>query len=115
MHGAQVLLDATDFRDSISRSYYAVLDAADAALIAKGFTPRSHEGSISLFSRHFVKNGSVDQKFGGLFNRMKKARERADYEREVVFEKEDAEYWLDIAKEFVSTIENLLPKLLEEK
>ena len=115
LHAAQVLIDSGEYRDSISRSYYAVLDAADAALIAKGFTPRSHEGSIALFGAHFVKKGLVDKDFGALFKRMSKIRKSADYDRETAFTKDDAEYWFKLARDFVDTIENLLPTLLEGK
>lgn len=115
LEAAQMLLDAGHYRDSISRSYYAVLDAADAALIAKGFTPRSHEGSISLFGAHFVKKGLVEKEFGNFFNRIKKARNDADYNRDMKFTKEDTADWFERARDFVETIEKLLPTLLEEK
>ncbi|MCX7840926.1 MAG: HEPN domain-containing protein [Anaerolineae bacterium] len=114
LHSAQVLIDAGEYRDSISRSYYAVLDAADAALIIKGITPHSHEGTLVLFSVHFVKKGLVQKDFGVLFKRMRKARQQADYSRQIVFTKEDAEYWFALAREFVETIEQSLPKWLEE-
>lgn len=114
LHSAQVLIDAGEYRDSISRSYYAVLDAADAALIIKGITPHSHEGTLMLFGVHFVKKGLVQKDFGALFKRMRKARQQADYNRQVVFTKDDAEYWFALAREFVETIESSLPKWLEE-
>jgi len=115
MHAAQALIESGDYRDSISRSYYAVLDAAAAALIAKGFTPKSHEGSIALFGAHFAKTGLVNKDFASLFNRMSKIRKEADYNRQATFDKSDADYWFKLAKEFVDTIETLLPTLLEEK
>lgn len=115
LHAAEALIRSEDYRDSISRSYYAVLDAADAALIAKGFTPRSHEGSLTMFGVHFIKKGLVDKEFGGLFHRMSEARKKADYNRLLTFAKEDAEYWFDLAKKFVDTIEDLLPRLLAEE
>jgi len=113
LHGAQLLLDGGDYRDSISRSYYAVLDAADAALIVKGFTPHSHEGSITLFGAHFVKSGLVPKDFGNLFRRIHKTRNDADYNPQIKFTRDDAERWFNQAQKFVSTIETLLPSLLE--
>jgi uncharacterized protein (UPF0332 family) len=92
-----------------------VLDAVDVALIVKGITPRSHEGSIGLFGAHFAKAGLVQKDFGALFNRMSKARKSADYDCEATFTKDDAEYWFKLAKDFVDTIETLLPALLEGK
>jgi len=55
----------------------------------------------------------IDKRFGRLFHYMKDARGNADYERRTgVFTKGDAEHWLTQAREFVSTIETLLPILL---
>lgn len=112
---AQSLIESGHYRDSISRSYYAALDAADAALIARGFTPKSHEGSITLFGAQIAKKGWVDKDFASLFNRMNKVRKEADYNRQATFTQSDAEHWFQSAQEFVDTLENLLPKLLEEK
>lgn len=112
---AQVLLNSDLYRDSISRSYYTVLDAADAALIAKGFTPKSHEGTITLFGAHFVKVGLVPKDYDSLFRRIHKARNDADYKPQIKFTRDDAERWFNRAQIFVDTIDTLLPRLLEEK
>ena len=46
LESAKVLLDIKNFNDSISRSYYAILDAATACLIKKDIIPKSHSGAI---------------------------------------------------------------------
>lgn len=110
-----VFLESGGFhRVAISRAYYAFLDAADGALVAKGFTPKSHAGTISLFGLHFVDTGLVDRKYGRWFNLAKKARLDADYERNKVFTAEDAREAIAQATEFVETIEKLLPSLWGE-
>jgi len=110
-----VFLESGGFhRIAISRAYYAFLDAADGALVAKGFTPKSHAGTISLFGLHFVDTGLVDRKYGRWFNLAKKARLDADYERDKVFTAEDAREAIAQATEFVETIERLLPSLWGE-
>lgn len=36
LHSAKILLEASQYRDSVSRSYYAFLDVANAMLLTKG-------------------------------------------------------------------------------
>ncbi|TEU19002.1 MAG: HEPN domain-containing protein [Anaerolineales bacterium] len=110
-----VFLESGGFhRIAVSRAYYAFLDAADGALVAKGFTPKSHADTISLFGLQFVETGLVDRKYGRWFNLAKKARLDADYERHKVFTAEDAREAIEQATEFVEVIEKLLPSLREE-
>jgi len=56
---AEAALQIGSYRDSISRSYYAFLDTATAALITKDLVPQSHAGAIRLFGLHFVKSGII--------------------------------------------------------
>lgn len=114
LKSAELLLKSGQFRDSLSRSYYAFLDAADALLLTKKLRPKSHAGSITLFSAHFIKKGVIDKKYGRWFGRIERARWEADYEREKTFTREDAEEVLKEAKEFVKAVEKLWPKLLKK-
>ena|SRR3989338_729562 len=79
LESAEALIKIENWEDSISRSYYAILDAATACLISKDVVPKSHAGAIKLFSLHFIKSGLVDQKFQRQFARIEKARIEADY------------------------------------
>ena len=59
---ARVLLDVGDVDGACNRAYYAMFDAARAALLASGAPVepdigRTHGGLISAFSNHLVKNG----------------------------------------------------------
>jgi uncharacterized protein (UPF0332 family) len=112
---AQLNLDHDFYRDAISRAYYAVLHAADAALATQGFVPKSHAGTNTLFSYHLIKKGLVDKQFKGLVGRAAGARLQADYYHNVKFTREDAEYWLERAKEFVAAIEAAVPGWLAEE
>jgi len=115
LKSAQHSLEGGFYRDAISRSYYAVLYAADAALATRGFVAKSHAGTNTLFSYHFIKKGLVDARFKGLFKQVEKARIEADYSHQVKFTRADAELWLERAMEFVTAIANALPGWLEER
>ena len=78
LESAKALFDIGNFEDSISRSYYAILDAATACLIKVDVVPRSHSGAIKLFSLHYIKPAIVDQKYQRQFARIEKARIEAD-------------------------------------
>jgi len=115
LKNAKVLLEAEGYADSVSRSYYAMLDAASAALLTKDIRAKSHAGVIDLFSLHFIKTNLVETKYIRWFKRIKRDREDADYKHEKKFNKEDAEETYQEAEEFVKMIAELFPKLLQER
>ena len=114
LRSAEVLLREGLYRDSVSRAFYAFLDAADGALATKRIAPKSHSGTVDLFSMHFVKNELVDRKYGRWFNKIRKVRLEADYSHERVFTEQEAAIALNQATEFVAAVEKLLPTLLAE-
>ncbi len=114
LHSTTVLIEAGEYRDSVSRAYYAFLDAADGALAARRITPKSHAGTISLFGLHFIKAGLVDEKYSAWFKKIYKDRLEADYNRGRVFTEEEAREALEQATEFVEMVEKLLSSLMEE-
>ncbi len=110
---AQLLLKGRNYRDSVSRSYYACLDAADAALIASGVVPKSHKGTLSLFSEKLIKTKLVDERYKDVFETLQKARLSADYERGAHVTQAAAADALMQAQAFVTMIEQFLPTLLK--
>lgn len=105
---AEMLLKQGHFRDSVSRSYYALLDAATALLIKKDLVPKSHEGTIKLINLHFIKPGIIPKEWGRWFRRIEKAREDADYSHEKEFTQVETEEILSKAKGFVEIAERLV-------
>lgn len=115
LHSAEVLIEAGEYRDAISRAYYICLDVADAAVAVLGFTPRSHAGTIQLFHRHVVKPGLIETRFGLWLGRIERARLEADYDRRRMFTEDEAARALTMAREFVVTVEALIGKLRNEE
>jgi len=92
---AALLLDAGDLDGACNRAYYAMFDAARAALLAAGVqmgaeVPRTHSGVISAFSLHLVKPGRVSVELGRTLNRAEEIRLVADYKGESVDHKHAA-------------------------
>jgi uncharacterized protein (UPF0332 family) len=103
------------FGEAMSCVFYAFLDAADAALAARSIRTKSHAGTISLFSLHFIKPRLVEAKYSRWFKRARKFRLEANYARKHDFTPEEVQEAINWATEFVRTIENLLPNLFAKE
>lgn len=81
---AKLLLEAGDVDGACNRAYYAMFDAAKAALLWSGApveptVARTHSGLISAFSLHLVKAGHIAVEIGRSMNRVPEIRMIADY------------------------------------
>jgi len=101
LEAAEELLRSGRYEDSVSRSYYCVLSCARAALTVKGSQPKTHEGTIRMFGDSFVKGESWPKIMGSNFSRLKALRDKADYSSSIEATKEDAEWSLRAARDFL--------------
>ena len=106
---ANVLLGAGDADGACNRAYYAMFDAARAALLASGApveaeVARTHNGLISAFSLHLVKTGRVPVELGKALNRAEELRLAADYKGDSI-DKEDAAWAVSQAQAFVQVMQ----------
>ncbi|MHB1951801.1 MAG: HEPN domain-containing protein [Acidiferrobacteraceae bacterium] len=107
---ARVLLDAGDADGACNRAYYAMFDAARAALLASGAPvepeiARTHSGLISAFSLHLVKTGRVPVELGKALNKVEDLRLVADYKGDPL-ENEDAGWAVQQAEVFVHAMQS---------
>ena len=82
---ARTLLTSGDADGACNRAYYAMFDAARAALLASAApveaeVARTHNGLIAAFSLHLVKTGRVSIDLGRALNRAEEIRLIADYQ-----------------------------------
>lgn len=104
---AQKIADAVHPAVLVSAAYYAMLNAARAALSERDEYAKTHSGTWTLFSRVFVATGEFDRDLSSLAARAKEAREQGDYEAAPPSAEEAAEY-LQGAADFIVAIEGLL-------
>jgi uncharacterized protein (UPF0332 family) len=109
---ALVLLNLGDVDGASNRAYYAMFDAARAALLSLNLPGRpdigkTHRGTLSAFSEHFVKNGTVSRDLGMLLKHAETFRYVADYEGGSV-ELADAQNIVQQAQVFVSALRSIL-------
>ena len=114
---ARLLLENGDIEGSCNRAYYAMFDAAHAALLRHqpGINPaetRTHNGLITAFGKHLIKTGLMTPELGRVLNQVEQIRLLADYTGEEI-EPDKAAWAVEQATVFVETIQNSIrPKTL---
>ncbi len=108
-NSARILLEAGNVDGACNRAYYAMFDAARAALLAseapvEAEVARTHGGLISAFSLHLVKTGRVSIELGRTLNRVEEIRLVADYKGDSV-DHEHAAWAVVQAGTFVQTMQ----------
>jgi hypothetical protein len=105
---AELLLEAGQLRDAVSRAYYAAHHYARAALLTLGVEARSHEALRSLFGEHLVKPGHVPRASSRALSRLQRMREDADYERYFELDRAGADEEVAVARQFVTDVGSYL-------
>ena len=109
---AQNLLEDGLFSDSISRSYYAIFHAARAVLLTKDIDSSTHNGAITMFGLHFVKDGLIEEKYGKIYNESKDVRELGDYMATKKFTREETKRRVAQATEFLGRMRKYLQEFI---
>ena len=109
---AKILLNTGDLDGACDRAYYAMFNAARAALIASDSqvqedVARTHGGLIAAFSLHLVKTGLVPVEYGRALNKVQELRLIADYKGDPI-DPEKAEWAVNQALEFMQAISTSL-------
>jgi len=100
LSAAEELCEKRHYKDSVSRSYYAIFTAARALLAVECLDSSKHSGVIALFNQHFVKSGEVRKDASKWLERAKLYREQADYGDFYLVSVQEAEAQLQSAREF---------------
>ena len=107
---ARLLLSDGDKDGACNRAYYAMFDAARAALTkaAPDHVPaqsvKTHRGMISAFGHYLVKPGIVPADLGRVLNQVERIRLLADYTGEGI-DPAKARWLVEQTAEFVSRME----------
>ena len=112
---ALLLLQVEKTEGACNRAYYAMHDAAHAALLATGFeTPeaiiKTHHTLIAEFGKRLVLGGRIDAAHGRAFNKVQEMRLLADYSVEPP-SSEVAQEALEKAEAFVEDVHSMIAGL----
>lgn len=104
----RLLLANGDIEGACNRAYYAMFDAAHAALLrsSANINPaeiRTHSGLIGAFGKHLVKPGLASAELGRALNQVERIRLLADYTGEAI-DAEKAVWAVDQAESFLRSL-----------
>ena len=111
LDAARTLLVARNAEGACNRAYYAMYDAAHAALFALRIEEirspiKTHNGLVAKFGEHLVRPGRVRAEHGEALNAVQRLRQIADYSGEPV-ELDQATWSVDRAEAFVAIVKTL--------
>jgi uncharacterized protein (UPF0332 family) len=107
---AQALLKLEDADGASNRAYYAMFEAARAALLAVGHEiGKTHRGVLNAFNDRLVKDGPMPKEVGRLLKHAEALRYVADYSDNAV-DLADAREMVEEAKTFVATVRSILER-----
>jgi uncharacterized protein (UPF0332 family) len=112
LSGARLLLGSGDTDGACSRGYYAMFDAAHAALFALNVEQitapiKTHNGLVALFGQRVVLAGLISAQHGEALNRVQRLRQIADYSGDPV-STENAKWAVEQAEAFVAAVRGLI-------
>ena len=112
---AKVLYDIEDMSGACNRAYYAMYDAARAALLTgkepvKSEMIKTHSGLIAAFSLHLIKPGRIPTAYGKSLRQVDQIRLIADYSDEEP-DRETAASAIEQANHFVQAVASYLATL----
>ncbi len=107
---ARMLLTSGDADGACNRAYYAMFDAARAALRAAGHdVGKTHRGVLNAFNDLLVKDGPMPKEAGRLLKHAEAFRYVADYSDNAV-NLADARNMVEQAESFVMTVRFILER-----
>jgi uncharacterized protein (UPF0332 family) len=104
---AREILSAGHLEVAVSVAYYAMLNAARAALSEDDEHSRTHRGTWHLFHDRYVSTGAFDEGLHALATGAQRTRERGDYEA-ITPDPAEAEKVVEGASDFVGAVERML-------
>lgn len=108
LDSARILLDASHYKDSIGRSYYAIFSAVRAVLAKDGVDFSKHAGVIAYFQREYIKTQIFDKKYSKYLQSAFQIRNSCDYDDFFLVSKQDAEEQYQKAVEMYQVIKAYL-------
>jgi uncharacterized protein (UPF0332 family) len=99
---AKLLFENGYYGDSINRVYYVMFYVAKALLAEKDIFPKTHKGTINMFSKEFVKTGIIKIEIFRLLTKSQDDRQKADYDLFTTFAKNKTKKALENAGIFIN-------------
>lgn len=108
LQSAAVLFELEDYDSCVSRSYFAMFYAAQAALLHVGQEIPATQGIRSAFITRFVESGHFPPRAGKALTEAAEMQEVADYSHDFAVHRVESEILLQEAEAFVNSIDLML-------
>jgi hypothetical protein len=108
LRAALLLSEEGLLEDAISRSYYAVLHAAKAALLVHDTVAESHAAVRRLFGKMLIQAGHIEREWAAVIANEQDQRQMADYDVEATWEIETVRKLIEDAQAFVRRIQDYI-------
>ena len=113
LEAARLLLDNGHYKDSISRSYYALFSAVRALLALDGKDFSKHAGVIAYFQREYIKPQRLDVKYSKYLSGAFRIRSNVDYADFYVVSVKEAQEQYDRAVEMCQAIKEYIEERMK--
>ena len=91
-----------------SRLYYAAYYASSALLISACHAAKTHDGTISMIGRHYVRTGILTNENGALLARLQNMRHTGDYDDFIDWTQEDVEPYISKTEAYIDIIKAII-------
>lgn len=91
-----------------NRLYYSVYHMAHALLLDKGFSAKTHAGTIHLIGQKFINGGILDKSYGRLFSHLYELRQSGDYDDMFDATEEEVKPYFPQVEAFLLEMEKLI-------
>jgi uncharacterized protein (UPF0332 family) len=110
---AKVLADKGFWNSVVNRLYYSAFYAVNALLVLDNHRVKTHSGTKSQFSAHYVKTGMFDKKYGQMFSELSDWRQKGDYDNIFDYDQESVEPLFEPVKEMLDLIRTEIQKSVQ--
>ncbi|RLD73392.1 MAG: HEPN domain-containing protein [Bacteroidetes bacterium] len=101
---ADLLIANNSSESAVSRAYYAMYYMAKALLFFVDINVKTHQGTVMMFGKHFIKNGIFEKKYNNILTKALNQRIVGDYEIGKGIELDLATEIVNEAHEFVTVV-----------
>jgi len=99
---AEVLIHNDMFRAAVNRIYYGMFYVVLSLALKYGFGTSKHGQLIGWFNKNFVKDGTINTKYGKMLKDAFDFRQKGDYATFAEFSKDEVKEMHEDMKSFIS-------------
>ncbi len=113
LESAQLLFKNGNYKDSVSRSYYAMFTGIRAILAKDGIDYSKHSGVIAYFQKGYIKTEIFDKKYSKYVQNAFQVRNSSDYDDFYIVSVTETQEQIEKAEELIKIIKKYLQSYLK--